>query len=351
MVQPKVSVIVPVYNTEKYLKRCLDSILNQTLREVEIIIVDDGSKEECALLCDQFANTDLRIKVVHKQNAGLGFARNTGLEAATGEYVGFVDSDDYIEPQMFETMYETAKKHSADIAISGISFVGGNTFSESEDFVAKPYFKETKFFDKDSLKDLLLGVIGALPSEPDDSRYGVSVCKCLFNNHLIKDKNIKFLSERKILSEDTLFMVDFIKKSSCAVGVPGAFYCYCRNDDSLSKSYNSTRFERSIVFLNELEKQIQETISKEEYKIYLDRLIQGFGRILCSQVIVHAKQKRIKYFVLRKRLKEICTNEKISGALKRYPWHKLPIKQAFFAFAMKYKLFLLQKVMVLLRDR
>ena len=116
MAKPKVSVIVPVYNTEKYLKRCLDSILNQTLSDIEIIIVDDGSKEACALLCDQFAKSDSRIKVVHKQNAGLGFARNTGLSEANGEYVGFVDSDDYIEPMMYETLYAAAKNNGADIA-------------------------------------------------------------------------------------------------------------------------------------------------------------------------------------------------------------------------------------------
>ena len=351
MTQPKVSIVVPVYNTEKYLRRCMDSIMNQTLKDIEIIIVDDGSKKECAVLCDEISKTDSRIKVVHKKNGGLGFARNTGLEAATGEYIGFVDSDDYIEPLMCETLYDAAKKYNADLAISGICFVGGNMFSESDDLVKKPCFKETEIFNADTLKTLLLGVIGALPNEPDDSRYGVSVCKNIFSNSLIKEKNITFLSEREILSEDTLFMVDFIKNSSCAVGVTGAYYCYCRNDDSLSKSYNSTRFERSIVFLNELEKQIVNTVPKEEYKIYLDRLIQGFGRILCSQEIVHAKQERIKYSVLRKRLKEICTNEKIEGVLKIYPWYKLPVKQAAFAFAMKYKLFLLQKIMVLLRDR
>ena len=128
MTKPKVSVIVPVYNTEKYLKRCLDSIVNQTLKEIEIIIVDDGSKEACALLCDEISSRDSRIKVIHKKNGGLGFARNTGIEAANGEYVGFVDSDDYIEPLMYERLYGAAAKRDADIAISGICFVGGNTF-------------------------------------------------------------------------------------------------------------------------------------------------------------------------------------------------------------------------------
>ncbi len=351
MEKPKVSVIVPVYNTEKYLERCINSIKNQSLKEIEIIIVDDGSKEECARLCDSISKEDSRIKVVHKKNGGLGFARNTGIENATGEYIGFVDSDDYIEPEMYETLYFAATQNDSDIAISGICFVGGNMFSETGECVKKPYFKENTIFEKEDMKKLLLGVIGALPNEPDDSRYGVSVCKNIFKTSLIYEKEIKFMSEREILSEDTIFMVDFIKNSKSAIGVAGAFYCYCRNGESLSKSYNSTRFERSMAFLDELEKRIGENITKDEYKIYLDRLIQGFGRILCSQEIMHARSEKIKYSLLRKRLYEICTRDKIKNVLKTYPWYKLPKKQAAFAFAMKYKLFILQYLMVILRDR
>ena len=351
MTKPKVSVIVPVYNTEKYLERCLDSIMKQTLKEIEIIIVDDGSKEACALLCDEIAKWDSRIKVIHKKNGGLGFARNTGIKEANGEYIGFVDSDDYIEPLMYERLYGAAVKCNADLALSGICFVGGNTFSETDEVVRKSYFDEDTVFENEGIKNLLLGVIGALPNEPDDSRYGVSVCKNIFKTELLKEKNLEFLSERKILSEDTLFMVDFIKNTTCAVGVSGAYYCYCRNGDSISKSYNSERFAKSIIFLKELEKRIEDTFEAKEYKIYLDRLTQGFGRILCLQEIVHAKTEKIKYCVLKKRLKEICTKKEIKDVLRSYPWYKLPIKQAAFAFAMKYRLFFLQKIMVLLRDR
>ena len=351
MTKPYLSIIVPVYNTEKYLKRCLDSIVNQTLNNIEIIIVDDGSKEECAVLCDEISKTDSRIRVIHKENGGLGFARNSGIEAATGEYIGFVDSDDYIEGEMYETLYNTAKKHNADICLSGICFVGGNMFSECGGDTKKSYFEEDTVFEKEDMKKLLLGVVGAQPHEPDDSRYGVSVCKNIFKTSAIREGKLEFLSERKILSEDTLFMVDFIKSSKSAVGIPGAYYCYCRNEDSLSKSYNKERFEKSIVFLDELEKRIADTIEKKEYKIYLDRLTQGFGRILCSQEIMHARDKKIRYSHLKKRLKEICTQEKIKTVLKTYPWYKLPVKQAAFAFAMKYKLFLLQMLMVVLRGR
>ncbi len=351
MTKPKLSIVVPVYNTEKYLRRCMDSITNQTLKDIEIIIVDDGSKENCAILCDELSKADSRIKVVHKKNGGLGFARNSGIEAATGEYIGFVDSDDYIEMTMYETLYNVAKKNDADLCLSGICFVGGNMFSEAGTDKRKVYFGEETVFKKEDMKELLLGVIGALPSEPDDSRYGVSVCKNIFKASVLREKGIRFLSEREILSEDTLFMVDYIKAAESAVGTPGAYYCYCRNEDSLSKAYKKDRFEKSIVFLDEIEKRIADTVKKDEYKLYLDRLIQGFGRILCSQEIIHARNEKIKFSYLKKRLKEICTEEKIQNVLKAYPWYRLPVKQAAFAFTMKYKLFLLQKIMVILRDR
>ena len=166
-----------------------------------------------------------------------------------------------------------------------------------------------------------------------------------------KEKELQFLSERKFLSEDALFLVDFIKLTTRAVGIPGAYYCYCRNDDSISKSYNSSRFEKILVFLKVMEERVADYTDKETYKLYIDRLTQGYARIMCSQEIVHARDEKIKYAALRKRLKEICTREEIRTVLKTYPWYKLPVKQAAFAFAMKYELYFLQKIMVLLRDR
>lgn len=351
MAAPKVSVIVPVYNTEKYLEECISSITSQTIREIEIIIVDDGSREECAVLCDSLAKTDDRIKVIHKENAGPGFARNTGIEAAMGEYIGFVDSDDYIKPDMYDVLYNAALKNNADLVISGISFVGGNTFGKSGEYEEKHYFHKDTLFQKEDIKNLLLGVVGALPREPDDSRYGVSTCKNLFKRSVITDNKLEFLSERKVMSEDAIFMIDFIKQIEKAVGIPGAFYCYRRNDESFSKSYRSDRFSMVQSFINELENHIKDVCKREEYSLYLNRLIQGYGRILCSQEIMYAKENDIKYSILLERLKMICESQMISDALKNYPWYRLPRKQAAFAFAMKYKLYLLQKIMVLFRAR
>ena len=114
-----ISVIVPIYKVERYLNKCLDSIVNQTYKELEIILVDDGSPDGCPKICDEWGLKDSRIKVIHKANAGLGLARNSGLEVATGKYVVFVDSDDYAELTMIENLYHCLLKTNADTVIGG----------------------------------------------------------------------------------------------------------------------------------------------------------------------------------------------------------------------------------------
>lgn len=121
--KPKISVIVPVYKVEPYLKKCVDSLINQTFKEIEIILIDDGSPDDCGLICDQFAENDLRIKVIHKENGGVSSARNCGLAAAQGKYVTFVDSDDYVSVQLCEKLYYTAEKTNADLVMSNLQHV------------------------------------------------------------------------------------------------------------------------------------------------------------------------------------------------------------------------------------
>lgn len=113
----KISIIVPIYNVEVYLRKCLDSIVNQTYKNLEIILVDDGSLDNCGRICDEYATNDERIKVIHKQNGGVSSARNAGLEIATGEYIGWVDSDDWIELDMFEYLVKNAQTYKADITV------------------------------------------------------------------------------------------------------------------------------------------------------------------------------------------------------------------------------------------
>ena len=116
---PKVSIIVPVYNVENYLRRCVDSILNQTFSDFELILVDDGSPDNCGVVCDEYEKKDKRIKVIHKENGGLSDARNAGIDIARGEYLGFVDSDDWIHPQMFEILYNGIVENNVKMSVCG----------------------------------------------------------------------------------------------------------------------------------------------------------------------------------------------------------------------------------------
>lgn len=116
MEKNKISVIVPIYNVEKYLDKCINSIVNQTYQNLEIILVDDGSPDKCYQICDEWAKKDARINVIHKKNGGVSSARNAGLDVATGDFIGFVDGDDIIAPDFYETLADEAEKNSADIS-------------------------------------------------------------------------------------------------------------------------------------------------------------------------------------------------------------------------------------------
>ena len=120
---PLISVIVPVYKVEKYLHRCIDSLINQTYKNLEIILVDDGSPDNCGKICVEYAKKDSRIKVIQKENGGQASARNMALDIAKGEYIGFVDSDDYIKNDMYEYLYNGISRYNADISVCGITYV------------------------------------------------------------------------------------------------------------------------------------------------------------------------------------------------------------------------------------
>jgi len=124
MKYPKISIIVPIYRTERYLRKCIDSILAQTFTDFELILVNDGSPDSCPAICDEYASIDSRINVIHKENSGQGSARNMGLDIAVGKYVGFIDSDDWTDPNMYKTLFNLCEKHNADISMCGICHIG-----------------------------------------------------------------------------------------------------------------------------------------------------------------------------------------------------------------------------------
>ena len=120
---PKISIVVPVYNVEAYVSKCIESIMHQDYENIEIIVVDDGSTDTSSKICEQYARSDNRIRLIHQENQGLSMARNNGIDIAAGEYIGFVDSDDWIKPDMYSTLYNNAAEHDADISIGNFNYV------------------------------------------------------------------------------------------------------------------------------------------------------------------------------------------------------------------------------------
>ena len=229
----KVSIIVPVYKVENVLERCIKSLINQTLKEIEIILVDDKSPDKSPKICDEYAKKDSRIKVIHKEhNEGAGYARNSGLRIATGEYIGFVDSDDYISKDYYEKLYNRAKKYSAEIAYANVKVVDNNGKMSDTTNNNIPFKENYVNADK-----VLLAILNPNIRE----RLSPSVWRAIYKSKIIKNNNILFFSEREIFSEDTIFNVEFLNDSTKATFVKDTYYYFCINENSLSREYKEKR--------------------------------------------------------------------------------------------------------------
>ena len=208
----KVSIIIPCYSVERYLNRCMDTIVNQTLKDIEIILVDDKSPDRVPEMCDEWAKKDKRIKVIHKKkNEGLGLARNTGLEIATGDYVAFVDSDDYVDTEMFSRLYEKAVETQSDIVYCGVKReITQNNFIDVRDF------NEQTIFEKNEMQELSFRYV-----DPDTStRLFMSVWHSIYMRTTIG--SLRFYSERIVCSEDLPFQLGMILKSNRVTYIPEA---------------------------------------------------------------------------------------------------------------------------------
>ena len=217
MENKKISVIVPIYNVEKYLNRCVDSIINQTYKNLEIILVDDGSPDNCGKICDEYAKKDNRIKVVHKENGGVSSARNVGLNIATGDYIGFVDGDDWIDLYMYEKLLYNSIKYNSDITCcNAITYLNNK-------FIPSDYDKNVKVFSvEEFIKKLMLG---------DCQR---SVWSMLYSKKIIKDT---FFNENICFSEDYLFNYEVGIKSKKIVNIGQDLYYYFVRNTSMTNDY------------------------------------------------------------------------------------------------------------------
>ena len=294
-----ISVIVPVYNTEKYINRCIDSIIKQTYNNIEIILVDDGSTDESLKICREYANKDNRIKVLHQENSGVSSARNQGINIMKGEYFICIDSDDWIEPNMIENLHNDIKKYNADISICNFYI---NTESGEQNI--KNELKKEELILTD-IKEMYENLF-------NEKMFGGYLWNKLIKTSIVKNDKEKILFNEKIaIEEDVLFLIDVLKKCNkiCYSSSEVLYHYFQRNSSAV-------RFNYKLKDLTKIEVLEEKLKIKEEYDIKsLNRLEYDYIFLL-NQAIFIAKDNKVDNNVYKEKLKiankkyyEIATKE------------------------------------------
>ena len=242
--QDLISVIVPVYKVEKYLKRCVDSILAQTYPCLEVILVDDGSPDGCPAICDEYAREDRRVRVIHKENGGICTARNAGLLQAEGQYVSFIDSDDFMDLVAYEKIIKVLKNNQADILDFGWRYVS-ETGEKTENFHENP---KKLLLDESYIKKQVLPPLLNLEKNRKNFVFDFSWNK-IYRKEIIDKYQIHF-DEKRNTWEDRIFIVEFLKYCKNYYCMDECFYNYVSVPNSLSRRYNAQYLELILANYN-----------------------------------------------------------------------------------------------------
>lgn len=314
---PKISIIIPCYKVEKLINRCLKTVVSQSLKDIEIILVDDKSPDNTPNLCDEWAKKDSRILVIHKEkNEGLGYARNAGLEVANGEYIAFIDSDDYIDTDMYKILYESATTEKIyDAVLCGLrKEIESNLYLNIKD-----YDKPT-IFTKPQMGCLALSFLEKTELNTNN-RLFMSVWHGIYKRELIENINLRFYSERDILSEDLPFQISFFSNASIVKFIPDVLYTYCLNSNSLSNSFDIKKFETA----ENLKRLLYELLPKtNKSKLYVDLEYYGRVRYLLIRLLL---AKNISVMHKYKFIKNLCNRDL---------WNKIDVSLGYKIYTWKY---------------
>lgn len=240
-----ISVIIPIYNVELYLEKCIDSIINQTYKHIEIILVNDGSPDNCGEICEKYKELDSRIKVVHKKNGGLSDARNAGLEVATGKYVVFIDSDDYVEKDLIEESYKVIDENNLDL----VSFDYRKVDENGE------IIEESILGLEDNIYDLNeLGLNEYIIKKIYTYEHGVEAWHKMYKMSIIKDNNLKFTYNDLIFAEDLLFNLSYLVNVKKCATISQTYYNYLIRETSIMGKPKKDLFIRYRNLFQTLEK-------------------------------------------------------------------------------------------------
>lgn len=301
---PKISVIIPVYNVEKYLEQCINSLLNQTLKDCEFIFVNDGSRDNSKEIIEKYKALDDRIILINQENQGVSIARNNGLNVAKGEYVGFVDADDYIKPDMYETLYNATIEENYDVVLSNWKH------EISGKFITKDYkFPKNTLLDKTFINDIIL------PYFLEEENLN-TVCNKLYKNSIVKENKIQF-PERVALGEDGVFNMRIFCRAESLKYIDYAGYYYREVDGSATRNIlNKDYFKRALeVYKTDLKTICDINIDlKKEYKLKSIKLINSVMSYIYIYFTSQDLNLRYKYRYVNNMIK----NKDVQSALDIY---------------------------------
>lgn len=326
--RPLISVIVPVYNVERYLEQCVNSIIIQTYTNLEILLLDDGSKDSSGALCDKLALKDGRIKVIHKDNEGLGLTRDRGIDECKGKLISFVDSDDWIEKTLIETLYSSMVTSKVDFVKCGFEKV-----TDDKKVLFTKTFAQEYFAGQEARNKLAPRILGSSPVAHDNIE--MCVWGCLYKADIIKENNIKFPSERKMISEDMPFNLEYLQYANGGLVVEYSGYRYRYNETSLTTSYRRDRFNATKIFFKTMHKKVSELGYGKDCQLRLDRMFFVYLRMCITQ-----ENRRISRLDKREALSNIsvlCSDDYVKYTISSYPVNKLGKSQRLFLWLIKNK--------------
>lgn len=322
------SIIVPVYNVEKYLIQCIDSLLCQTYSNIEIILVDDGSNDNSGKICDKYMQMDSRIKVIHKKNEGLGMARNSGLECATGKYVTFVDSDDFLKKDAIEKLIDAIKRYDADTVIGGYSRV-----DESGKCIFNDKFETRCYLGKEVQNILFPRLMGSAPNNKDSIR--PSVWNAAYSISIIRENNLRFPSEREYIAEDIVFDIEYYRFSKKVALIDSISYMYRVTPGSLTQTYKPDRYKKIKYLYEYIFKRLDELNYEECVINRARRMFFVYVRMSLNQ---ECTTKDINMVNAIKQINKVCRDELLKDTIKRYPIHLLELQPRIFLYFVKFKI-------------
>lgn len=326
--KPLISIIVPIYNVENYLRNCVDSIINQTYQNLEIILIDDGSTDNSGHICDEYVQKDNRIVVIHQKNSGVSVARNVGIHKASGEWICFIDSDDWIEKEFIEILLENANQYHSDVAFCGYHKI----YEEKKEKINSD--GEIK---KYSSNEFLVKVLNVQTS------YGFVHMKLIKKSVLdgiLFDKNL-------IVAEDALLNIKLCENASSFLLIPQALYNYRINPNSVVRRFDTNYDQKYLNAMIAIRGYLEEKYSGNK------EIEQNFYNF----VIYHVMLIAVNYCFHPKNadnhlklLKKVCNEEIFKEAIRKSNYNELSITRKITLFTIKHKLYLLTALICKIRQ-